>query len=117
MWLMRFRLRRWRVTAPVMLVDGEAVLDSYDIAKWADSHRLPSVQSICSSACTPWVDIAEVFMASQRCVARFWLRRHLGHICMPGMAGSAHALQARARVAEQCAWVQMLSSHTDNTTL
>ena len=67
-WVLRWRLWRWRITLPIMFTGETApLLESFDIAAYGDERRTDGVESIMVDGVREWEDIAQVIMQAERC--------------------------------------------------
>ena len=66
-WVLRWRLWRWRITVPIMFTGETApLLESFDIAAYGDEHRADGVESIMMDGVREWEDTAQVIMQAEK---------------------------------------------------
>jgi glutathione S-transferase len=66
-WRLRFLLRKWRVSVPV-LVDKKAIAGGMDIVAHAQAQMGPDGPKLIREGVEEWVRIADVIMENERCV-------------------------------------------------
>lgn len=69
-WILRFRLRKWRVTAPVMFAEGQALTDGSDIVEFCDMRRDEGVGSLLDrDGWKDWITLSNEILEMERYVA------------------------------------------------
>jgi glutathione S-transferase len=66
-WRLRFRLRRWRVSVPV-LVDNKAIMEGMEIVTHAQAQKGAEGPKLVRQGVEEWVGIADEVMENERCV-------------------------------------------------
>jgi glutathione S-transferase len=64
-WCLRFLLRKWRVSFPV-LVDKKAIAGGLDIVAHAQAQKCPHGPKLMKEGVEEWVRIADVIMENER---------------------------------------------------
>jgi hypothetical protein len=69
-WMLRWKLRQWKVSVPVLFGNGATIQDSTAIVKYAQDFKAPDTSDLIIDGVEEWKDVAETIMSMERYVDR-----------------------------------------------